>query len=93
MTYIRITHSRTFPIGSVQKPGMYSEGQRYRVAIMGNSREENARCDEREHERQNTLDAWNHYQCTGLHLTTDEADAWLAKLEAGEDAEIPECHT
>jgi predicted transcriptional regulator len=25
-------------------------------------------------------------------MTAEEADAWLAKLEAGEDAEAPECH-
>jgi hypothetical protein len=24
-------------------------------------------------------------------VTAEEADAWLAKLEAGEDAEAPEC--
>ena len=36
--------------------------------------------------------AWEHYQQTGLHMTGEEADAWLAKLEAGEDADPPECH-
>jgi hypothetical protein len=25
-------------------------------------------------------------------VTAEEADAWLAKLEAGEDAKPPECH-
>ncbi len=38
------------------------------------------------------LAAWEHYQTTGLHLTADEADAWLAKLEAGEEPDTPECH-
>ena len=38
------------------------------------------------------LAAWEDYQTTGLHLTEEEADAWLAKLEAGEDASAPECH-
>ena len=42
--------------------------------------------------RQDALAAWNHYQTTGLHLTEEEADSWLAKLEAGEKAEAPECH-
>ena len=42
---------------------------------------------------QDSIDAWNHYQETGLHLTHQEVDTWLAKLEAGEDAPIPECHT
>ena len=31
-------------------------------------------------------------QATGLHVTAEEADAWLAKLEAGEDATPPPCH-
>jgi predicted transcriptional regulator len=38
------------------------------------------------------LAAWSVYQATGLHATAEEADAWFAKLEAGEDAEAPECH-
>ncbi|HUA96807.1 MAG TPA: ribbon-helix-helix protein, CopG family [Terracidiphilus sp.] len=36
--------------------------------------------------------AWEHYRSTGLHATAEEADAWLARLEAGEDAEAPHCH-
>lgn len=41
---------------------------------------------------QDSLRAWKDYQETGLHLTLEEADAWLAKLEAGDDAEPPQCH-
>jgi len=48
--------------------------------------------EKREQHRQDALAAWNDYQATGLHATAEEADAWLAKLEAGEDAEAPECH-
>ncbi len=48
--------------------------------------------ERREQFRQDALAAWNQYQSTGLHLTAEEADGWLAKLEAGEDAEAPECH-
>jgi predicted transcriptional regulator len=48
--------------------------------------------EQRERLRQDALAAWNHYLTTGLHVTAGEADAWLAKLEAGEDAEAPECH-
>ncbi len=33
--------------------------------------------------------AWFEYQTTGHHVTAEEADAWLARLEAGEDAEPP----
>jgi predicted transcriptional regulator len=40
----------------------------------------------------NALTAWTDYQATGLHSTAEEADAWLAKLEAGKEAEAPECH-
>ena len=36
--------------------------------------------------------AWADYQANGLHLTGEEADAWLTKLEAGEDCTPPECH-
>jgi predicted transcriptional regulator len=48
--------------------------------------------EKREEFRQAGFAAWDTYQTTGLHLTGDEADEWLAKLEAGEDAEVPECH-
>jgi predicted transcriptional regulator len=48
--------------------------------------------EKREQLRQDALTAWNRFQATGLHVTAGEADAWLAKLEAGEDAEAPECH-
>jgi predicted transcriptional regulator len=42
--------------------------------------------------RQDALAAWKNYQATGLHATAEEADAWLAKLEADEQAEAPDCH-
>lgn len=42
--------------------------------------------------RQDALTAWKGYQATSLHTTAEEADGWLAKLEAGENAEAPECH-
>jgi len=42
--------------------------------------------------RRDAIDAWNEYQATGLHVTMEEADAWLAKLEAGQEVEPPECH-
>ncbi|MGO8932757.1 MAG: hypothetical protein ACLPLZ_09245 [Terracidiphilus sp.] len=46
----------------------------------------------REQLLQDALAAWNDYQTAGLHLMEEEADAWLARLEAGEDVEAPECH-
>lgn len=48
--------------------------------------------EKREVFRQDTLRAWEDYRQTGLHLTAEEMDAWMARLEAGEDAELPECH-
>lgn len=52
-----------------------------------------AREEQREAFRQEALDAWNHYQTTGLHVTGAEADVWLAELEAGNDVEPPQAHT
>jgi predicted transcriptional regulator len=46
----------------------------------------------RERLKQAILSAWAEYQATGLHLTFEEADAWLARLEQGQDADPPECH-
>jgi predicted transcriptional regulator len=48
--------------------------------------------EKREQLRQDALSAWAEYQTTGLHVTAKEADAWLAKLEAGRQAAIPKCH-
>ena len=48
--------------------------------------------EKREAIKQDALRAWSEHQRTGLHLTLEEADAWLAKLEAGEDTAPPECH-
>jgi predicted transcriptional regulator len=51
-----------------------------------------AREEKRESFRQDALRAWETYQENGLHLTLEEADTWLAQLEAGEDAGLPKCH-
>lgn len=48
--------------------------------------------EKREAFKQDAIRAWDVYQETGLHVTMEEADAWLAKLEAGEDTEMPACH-
>ena len=48
--------------------------------------------EKREAFRQDTLKAWDEYRSTGLHVSADEADTWLAKLELGNDIEPPECH-
>jgi predicted transcriptional regulator len=49
--------------------------------------------EKREAFRQDTLNAWEAYRTTGLHVTADEADTWLAQLEQGIDIEPPECHS
>lgn len=41
---------------------------------------------------QNGMDTWRAYQANRLHVTGKEADAWLYKLEIGQDVEPPECH-
>jgi len=50
------------------------------------------RRDKREQFRLETLTALEDYDRTGLHLSGEEVDEWLAKLEAGEDVPPPECH-
>lgn len=51
-----------------------------------------SREEAREGFRQAGLAAWQEYQATGQHVTHEEADARLAKLEAGEETDIPQCH-
>lgn len=48
--------------------------------------------ERQEQQRQEAYAAWEEYRTTGLHVTAEEADAWLAKLEAGEDVDPPACH-
>lgn len=48
--------------------------------------------EKRETFREDGLKAWMEYRASGLHVTLEEADAWLAKLEAGQDEDMPECH-
>jgi predicted transcriptional regulator len=47
----------------------------------------------REQLRQDALAAWTAYRPTGLHATGEEVDAWLVRLEAGEEGvDPPACH-
>lgn len=48
--------------------------------------------ERRESFRQDALEAWAAYETTGAYVTAQEADAWLAQLEAGEDVEPPSAH-
>jgi predicted transcriptional regulator len=38
---------------------------------------------------QDGIAAWNTYQATGLHVTWEDADIWLAQLESGLDVAPP----
>ncbi len=46
----------------------------------------------RERLRADALVAWAEYEATEQHATGEAVDAWLAQLEAGEDADPPACH-
>ena len=48
-----------------------------------------AREEKREQVRQEALARWNEYRACGRHVSEADADAWLARLEAGEDADLP----
>jgi predicted transcriptional regulator len=48
--------------------------------------------EKREAFRQDGIRAWEEYQSTGMHVTFEEADTWLAQLEEGQDVEPPACH-
>jgi anhydro-N-acetylmuramic acid kinase len=39
-----------------------------------------------------TIESWEEYQRTGLHVTGEEAEAWLRKLAAGESVPPPKAH-
>ncbi|MCV0397909.1 MAG: CopG family ribbon-helix-helix protein [Rhizobiaceae bacterium] len=51
-----------------------------------------AREEKRESFRQDTLQAWNDYQATGLHATAEEVEEWLAGWGGDEERPAPECH-
>lgn len=46
----------------------------------------------REQLRQNALTNWNHYQTMGLHVIAEEAEEWVAELEAAKHTTTPEFH-
>jgi predicted transcriptional regulator len=49
--------------------------------------------ERRERFRADALKAWAEFEATGLHVTAEEVDDWLARIEAGEDVEPPTPHT
>jgi len=48
--------------------------------------------EKREAFRQDALKAWQDFRENGLNVTADEADAWMAQLEQGNDVEPPHAH-
>jgi predicted transcriptional regulator len=48
--------------------------------------------EKREQLRHDAQAAWDHYQTTGLHVSAQEADTWLATLESGKTVTPPKCH-
>ncbi|EAM8425611.1 CopG family ribbon-helix-helix protein [Salmonella enterica] len=36
--------------------------------------------------------AWHHYQETGLHLTAEEAEAWISTWGTENEQDAPSCH-
>jgi len=70
-----------------------SERQQTPASVMSEAIEQYVeRREKREQFLEEGVAAWVDYKATGLHITGDEVDEWLNKLDAGEDAELPECH-
>ena len=42
---------------------------------------------------QEALDSLEHYERTGLHITLEELEEWVERLETDPHAPMPECHT
>lgn len=48
--------------------------------------------EKREALRQQTLDAWDEFQATGLHVSGDEVEKWLSSWGTDDELPAPECH-
>lgn len=59
-------------------------------------REAIAQYVEREEKREalnrNTTQAWEEFQATGLHATSEEVDKWLARWGSENEQPAPVCH-
>ncbi|OOG75022.1 CopG family ribbon-helix-helix protein [Sinorhizobium sp. A49] len=42
--------------------------------------------------RQDTVNAWEEFQATGLHATADEVGKWLSTWGMDDESAAPECH-
>ncbi len=52
-----------------------------------------AREEVREADHKDAIASWEHYKATGLHLTFEEMDDWLATWGTSYEKPMPECHT
>ncbi|MGR9180005.1 CopG family ribbon-helix-helix protein (plasmid) [Rhizobium leguminosarum] len=48
--------------------------------------------EKRETLRQETVDAWNEFKATGLHVTGVEVEKWLSTWGTDDELSAPECH-
>ncbi|EGE60707.1 UNVERIFIED_ORG: putative transcriptional regulator [Rhizobium esperanzae] len=48
--------------------------------------------EKREALRQGTLEAWNEFEATGLHVTGAEVEKWLSTWGFDDELPAPECH-
>jgi predicted transcriptional regulator len=48
--------------------------------------------EKREAFRQDTIDAWEEFQATGLHATAEEVEKWLASWGTEDELPPPVCH-
>ncbi|RFB83835.1 CopG family transcriptional regulator [Rhizobium leguminosarum bv. trifolii] len=48
--------------------------------------------EKRETLRQETLEAWNEFEATGLHVTGAEVEKWLSSWGTDDELSAPECH-
>ena len=46
----------------------------------------------RERLRQETMQAWEELQATGLHATAEEVEKWLSSWGTEDELPAPECH-
>ena len=93
MTSRSTVHLKLEPQLELRLQRLATAHQRSADALMHEAVEQYvSREERREQFRNDALAAWKHYEATGLHVTDEEADAWLARLEKGEDAKAPECH-
>lgn len=49
--------------------------------------------EKREALRRETLDAWDEFQATGLHVTGDEVAKWLSTWGTDDELSAPDCHS